>query len=96
MSQTWFINGRHMNINEVRAWREEQKKKHEVTSEVKLETVEEIKLEEVESGVITIEIPNTEEDLEELQKEFEKQEGRPVPNNKKNDKEWILSKLNTQ
>lgn len=91
MSQTWFINGRHMNIDEVRAWREEQKKKHEVTSEVKLE--EEIKLEEVESGEITIEIPNIEEDLEELQKEFEKQEGRPVPNNKKNDAEWIKSKI---
>lgn len=91
MSQTWFINGRHMNIDEVRDWREEQKKKHEVTSEVKLE--EEIKLEEVESGEITIEIPNIEEDLEELQKEFEKQEGRPVPNNKKNDAEWIKSKI---
>lgn len=34
-------------------------------------------------------------ELEDLHKKFEEKEGRPVPNNKKNDLEWILSKINS-
>ena len=33
------------------------------------------------------------EDLEDLKVKYKKQEGKDVPNNKKNDKEWIKSKL---
>jgi len=36
---------------------------------------------------------DVDEDLEDLKVEYKKQEGKDVPNNKKNDKEWIKSKL---
>ena len=39
--------------------------------------------------------PPLEDTIEALRVLFETQEGKPVPNNKKNDAEWIKSKLNT-
>lgn len=59
---------------------------------------EERKIELVEESTIEIQIPDPSksQELETLQKQYEEKfEGKPVPNNKKNDAEWILLKLNS-
>lgn len=48
-------------------------------------TVEEVIEEACEDGVMT---------LEEAREAYEVKEGKEVPNNKKNDLKWILSKIN--
>lgn len=40
-----------------------------------------------------VELTDEEKELAELKAKYEEQEGKPVPNNKKNDIEWIKSKL---
>lgn len=86
MAQTWHINGRHMNIEELKKWKKEQAlKKAEVKPEIQKESFLVKEKEEAEVKEVS--------ELEFLKGKYEEQEEKPVPNNKKNDVEWIKSKL---
>lgn len=103
MAQTWFINGRHMNMNEVRAWRAAQKSNQEAPQTPEKEPTESLdkKVEPSEvQGEQTVEVVSevlsAELTLEELQKAYaEKFPDKKLVGKYSKDAKWIKSKLNS-
>lgn len=77
-----------MSIDEVRKWRAKQDNKEIKTpeAEVALSKATQTQVAEPSEPIET---------LEDLQKAYQEKFEKPVPNNKKNDTEWIKSKLSS-